>query len=178
MIYGVEEKKSKMLKKYFKNNKKGSLQDLLLIGVVLLFFGVVVLIGFKMATEFNTHIQASTDIPAVGKTASNQLTGYYSSTIDNAFLFLTIGLSIVTLILAALVRVHPVFLVIFIFGFIILIFLCGIFSNIYDEMASNAELSTQADQLTFISLILSRLPIIVGIIGTLLIIVLYKVWNV
>jgi len=160
-----------------KLGKKGSLQDLILIGTVLLFFAVIVLIGFKISSSINSNIQSGDTFTTEGKTASSQITGYYTSSLDNAFLFLTIGLSIVTLILAALVRVHPIFVVFFIIGFIILIFMSGVLSNIYSEMASNNQLSTEADQLTFISLIMGKLPLFIGIFGILLMVVMYKVWS-
>ncbi len=158
-------------------HKKGSLQDLILFGVILLFFGMVLLIGFKITSEINNQLQASDFITADGKDAANTLTNYYPTVLDNSFLFLAIGMSIVTLILASLVRIHPIFIPFFIIGLIIVIFVSGIFSNIYQEMAANTELTALADQLTFTSKILTFLPFIVGIIGTLLMIVLYKTWQ-
>jgi hypothetical protein len=159
-------------------NKKGSLIDLIVIGVVLLFFGVVLLIGFKVTSEFNDEIQAHPDIPTRAKTASTTLTGHYSGTMDYGFLLLAIGIAIATLILAALVRIHPVFVPLYFIGLVIVIFLCGIFSNIYQEMAANTNLITQADQLIFTSHILTYLPLIVGIFGILLMIIMYKLWSV
>lgn len=158
--------------------KKGSLQDLIFIGTVLLFFAFIVLIMFKISSEFNSSVQASSSFDSYGKTASSKLTGYYSGVMDNVFLFFTIGLMIAMLILAALIRVHPIFLVFFIVGWILAIFFAGIFSNIYTEAASNAVLSTQANQLTFIGLILGYLPIITAVFGVLLMIVIYKTWSV
>lgn len=140
----------------------------------MLFFGVVVLISFKIVTEFNTNIQANADIPANAKTATTSLLGYFPGVIDHMFLFLTIGLALVSLALAALVRVHPIFLPFFLIALGFVIFFSGLFSNIYQTMAANAVLSTEAAQLTFISHILEYLPIIVGVFGTILMVVLYK----
>ena len=153
------------------------MQDMLFIGIVLLSFAMIVLIGFKLATEFNTQIQADANMPAMSKSNSAEVLGYYTSSIDNAFLFLTIGLSLATLVLAALVRVHPVFIVFFIIGLIFLIFVSGILSNMYDEMATNPQLSAQANQLTFISFVMTRLPFVIGVMGIVLMLVLYKVWR-
>lgn len=162
----------------FNKNKRGSLQDVIIIGVVLLFFGMIVLFGFKIQSEINTQVQAHDDIPARAKTASATLTNHYSGTIDYGFLLLAVGLAIATLILAALVRIHPVFIPLFFIGLVIVIFLCGVFSNIYQEMAGNSELTALADQLTFTSHILEYLPLIVGVFGFLLMIVMYKLWSV
>ena len=157
--------------------KKGSIQDIILIGVILLFAAVVILIGFKVTSEINDTVQASSLITANGKAASTTLTGFYPGVIDNSFLLLTIGLTIGSLILASLVRIHPIFIPVFIIALIFIIFLAGILSNIYQGMAENENLIAQADQLTFISKILNYLPIFVGVIGTIMMIVLYKSWE-
>jgi len=161
-----------------KRNKKGSLQDIIFGGVILLVAAIVILISFKLAAEFNTNIQADASIPTAGKTASSTLTNYFPSVVDNVFLLLTIGIAIATLVMAALVRVHPIFLVFFLIGLILIIFISGILSNVYDAMATDIQLATQANQLNFISFIMTRLPFIVGVIGVLLMIVMYKVWQV
>lgn len=163
---------------FFRRNKKGSLQDIIVIGVVLLFFGVVLLIGSLVMGRFNDAIQAHTDIPTNAKTASAALNSEYGGSLDYGFLMLAVGLGIVMLILAALVRIHPVFIPLFFIGLVIVIFLCGIFSNIYQEMAENSHLTAYADELVFTSYILEYLPLVVGVFGILLMIVMYKLWSV
>jgi len=155
-------------------NKKGSVLDLILIGVFCLAFAFSILIGFKITHEFNTAIQASADIPVEGKTAATQLLGEYTTTMDYSFLFFIVGLSIGVLILAALVRVHPIFIVLYIIGLIIVIFLAGVFSNIYQELAESAEMVALSSQLIFIDKIMTFLPWFVAVVGTLLCIVMYK----
>ena len=158
-------------------SKKGSALDLILIGGILLAFAMLVLLGFKFMSEFNAQIQGDADIPAEAKATTAELEGYYPGVIDNSFLLLAIGLSLGALILAALVRISPIFIVLFIITLILIIFMCGVFSNIYQEMAENAQLQTEADQLIFISNIMEYLPLIIGIIGGLLSIIMYKSWN-
>lgn len=160
-----------------KRNKKGSLIDIIFIGGVLVVFAIIVLLGFKIAGSFNDQVQGMSDIPDTAKSASSQLTGLYSGTLDNAFLFLTIGLALGTLVLAALVRVHPIFIPFFLIGLVIVVFFCGILSNIYQEIASSPTLAAEAAQLTFITHIVSYLPFIVGIFGIFLMVVMYKLWS-
>ncbi len=159
-------------------NKKGSLQDIIFAAVVLLFFGIVVLFGYKISTEFDNQIQANDVIESHGKAASTKLVSYYPGVIDNTFLFFTVALSVVTLVLAALVRIHPIFIPFYFLGLVIIIFLSGLLSNIYQEMASDTNLISQANDLTFISNILNQLPFIVGIFGMVLMIVMYKLWSI
>jgi len=155
-------------------NKKGSVLDLILIGVFCLAFAFSILIGFKITTEVNTQIQANTDIPIEGKTAATSLLGDYTGTLDYGFLFFIVGLSIGVLILAALVRVHPIFIPLYVIGLLIVIFLAGVFSNIYQGLADSPEFTALASQLMFIDKIMTFLPWFVGVVGVLLCIVMYK----
>jgi hypothetical protein len=155
-------------------NKKASLQDIGMAAIIVVVVGIMILFGAKFMTELNTKVQANNVITTDGKIASSTLTAHYSGAIDNSFLLLAIGLSMGALILAALVRVHPIFIPIYILLLIFLIFVCGIFSNIYQEMAATSEMTATADTLTFVTNILTYLPLIVGVIGSLLAIIMYK----
>jgi hypothetical protein len=161
-----------------KRNKKGSALDLIWIGVILVFFSIVLILGFYIGGEINTKFQSHTDIPSEGKVASAQLVSNYPAVYDNMFLFFMVGISIVTLVLAALVRIHPVFIPLFIIAWIFISFIGGIFSNIFQALAENPDLAASANQLTFTSTIMSYLPMIIGIIGMILMVVMYKTWKV
>lgn len=167
-----------MLRK-LRRNKRGSIQDVMFVAVAMLFFSMVLLIGFKITSSFNDELQSSPaiaqfDTDSRARDSSTSLLGFYPGIIDDSFLFLTIGLSMIALIFAALVRVHPIFIPFFFIALLIVIFLSGVFSNIYQEMAGNPNLATEAAQLTFTSLIMEFLPFIVGIIGIILMVVMYK----
>ena len=162
--------------------KKGSGQDILFVGIGLVAFAIIVMVGFKIYTEIDTKFQesdvlAAADIDGKARSSSAQMLNIFPGAIDNSFLFLTIGLCIATLILAAMVRVHPIFLVFYIILLSIVIFLCAVFSNIYQTMAAEAEMTAIADSLMFTSLIMNTLPFIVGIFGTILAIVMYKAFQ-
>ena len=99
-----------MAKRNLRRNKKGSLQDILFIGIALLILGVSILFGYFFVSEINDHLQANDVVPTRAKSASTSLTGQFTTTIDNSFLFLALGLGMITLIFAALVRIHPIFI--------------------------------------------------------------------
>lgn len=157
--------------------KKGNIQDLIFIMVVLFFFSVVVLIAFKIVSEFNTTIQGVAIIPQRALDSTNTLQNLYPGIIDNAYLFFAIGAALVMFVLAALVRVHPMFAVFFFIGLIVIIFVGGALSNVYQEMASTSGFQAQADQLIFISHIMTFLPFVIGIFGFILMIVMFKIFK-
>ena len=167
--------------KLFKN-KKGSALDILWIAGTLIALAVIILIVYKVSDEFNTKLSTDSTFNEYAgaenaKSSMNQMNNMYPGIIDNGFLVLAIGLSIAAIILAAMVRIHPVFLVFFIIIWALIIFLSGVFSNIYQEMAAQPEMTALADNLTFTTHILNYLPFIVGILGGVLAIIMYKMWS-
>ena len=169
----------KIFGKYLRKNKAGSLIDLMFIGVVLLFFGMVVTIGLKIATEFEDNIDSNAIFDELNPTgearaAVEESRVKFTNTVDNTFLFLTIFMALGTLALASLVFIHPIFIPFYFIGWVLVIFFSGILSNIYQTMAADTNIIAVANELTFISKILGALPIIIGVFGILLMIVMYK----
>ena len=160
-----------------KKNKKGSVQDLLYVAVGLFALSLVILICYRVSTSLNEEFQASDKVDAHGKAAHQQITNLYPGVIDNSFLFVTVILSIGTLILAALVRIHPIFLPIYLLAWMFVIFLCAVFSNAYQEMAASSEFAALAANMTFMNQVMTTLPFIIGIVGALLAIVMYKAYK-
>jgi len=163
-------------------NKKGSGQDILYVGIALVAFAIIIIIGYKVYYEIDAKFQSSDiiadkDAGGLARSASTTMLGHFPGVIDNSFLFLTVGLCIGALILAAMVRVHPIFFVFYIILLSIIIFLCAVFSNIYQTIAGNSELTSLANNLLFTSQIMNTLPFIVGIFGSILAIVMYKAWS-
>ncbi len=158
-------------------NKKGSIQDLILIMVIITVFAVGTLVVYKISNELNTKFQEEDRLDEKGKTAFAQINNMYPSVIDNSFLLLVIGLSLGALILAFMVRIHPVFFVGFVIVLVIIIFVAGVMSNIYLEIANDPEFTEVATNLTFITNIIGKLPLFIGIFGFLISIVMYKNWQ-
>ena len=167
----------KMNFKKLTKSKRASVQDLLYIGITLFTLSLVILICFRISTSLNTEFQASDQIDAHGKAAHQQITNMYPGIIDNSFVFITVVLSLGALIMAAMVRIHPIFLPIYILAWIFVIFMCAVFSNAYQEMAANPDLIALATQMTFMNQVMTTLPFIIGIIGALLAIVMYKAYQ-
>ncbi len=160
-----------------RKNKKASIVDLFFIAIALTFFAVVILIGTKIASEFQTNIASNptiiADSPLAISATANTINNY-TYAVNSGFLFLTIFFVIATLTLAALVRIHPIFIPIFLIALVFLIFFCGIMTNIYAEVAGQSEMSTTADKFLIMHNIMIALPFIVGIIGVILMVIMYK----
>jgi len=163
--------------KGIRSNKRGSLLDMVFLVIGLLIFGSTVLIGFKVVSEWNDKIAGMDGMPAEAVASTAALKNHYTGVIDNSFLLLAIGMALAAFVLASLVRVHPIFLPFFLIALVFVIFFAGVFSNIYQGMAETTALSAEADELIFITNILTFLPFIVGILGSILAIVMFKLWS-
>jgi hypothetical protein len=163
--------------KGIRSNRKGSLLDMVFLVIGLLIFGSSVLIGFKVVSEWNDKIAVMDGMPAEAVASTAVLKNHYTGVVDNSFLLLAIGMALAAFVLASLVRVHPIFLPFFLIALVFVIFFAGVFSNIYQGMAETVSLSAEADQLVFINNILTFLPFIVGILGSVLAIVMFKLWS-
>lgn len=151
--------------------------DLAFITVGMVIFGVVLLMAYKFSSGFNDQIQTNPVFTDEGRAASAQVTALYPGVLDNSVLFIIIGLSVVTLITASMVRVHPIFIPIFLFFWVFLIIMAAIFSNFYEGFHDAPVLSDVSQDFTFLPLVLLRLPWFIAVIGMILMIVMYKTWS-
>ena len=156
-------------------NKKGDIADFMYIMVFLLVLAMSMLICYKVINAWNSNIGGFAD--SYGIQASNEIEDMMPSTIDNSYLLLVIGLCIITLILASMTYFHPVFFVLFIIFVPIIILIGGILSTIYQTMADTPEFIYLSDKLMYTSLIMKYLPIIIGVFGFILAIIMYKGWQ-
>lgn len=157
--------------------KRASFDDLVYIVGTLIGFALILLIVGTFVNNFNTKVQDSAVLETYGKESVNKVNDMYSGVIDNGFLLLTIGLCIASLIFAMLVIIHPVFFVFYVILLPVLIFVTGAISNIYLKAAEQPAMAEMASRLVFTSHILQFLPFIVGTMGLVLAIIMYKTWK-
>lgn len=158
-------------------NKKGSVDDLIYIIIIIVAVAMFILIGFKVISQFNTQIQGMSMFSDNAKNVVNNVTETFPTVVDNTFLFLTVGLCIVAIVLAFLVRIHPVFFIFYIIFVPVIIFITGAMSNIYRKAAATTSFSDVAGQMVFMSHIVQYLPIIIGVFGFLLAFIMYNTWR-
>lgn len=151
--------------------------DLVYIMAVLLVFSVFLIIGAKFMDGLKTGLSSAGVLDARGTQAINNLDSMYGSSIDQGFLFLMVGLCIAALIMAMMVAIHPVFFFFYLILLTIVIFLGGVFSNIYQEMATHPEMTAVATKLVYTSHIMEYLPMIIGVIGFILAMVMYRTYQ-
>src|SRR5579872_5603065 len=112
--------------------KKGELTDILVftITIFILAIGFLILI-FVIPTISNGLRSAGLNNTSQGTDAINQMDLIGTSTINNGFMLLFVGLIISTMITSFLVRTHPIFLFLYIFFLAITILLSFYLGNVY-----------------------------------------------
>ena len=159
-------------------NKKGDLPDIIFYSVVLTIFAVAMLIGFKITSAMNDHFQTleGVNITEV-KEASATLTSFYPGVIDKSYLLFVMGIALCTLIAASMVPVSPIYIPFYLLGLFVTIFVSGVLSNLYQTMAANPAFSAESAQLVFIGMVMNKLPYFVGVVGIVLMVIMYKVYS-
>lgn len=165
-----------MLRKIIPKNKKGDLQSYIILFVIVFTMAIIVLIFSKVFIEVLGELKTQPEIAGKNNTVQT-ITFVESKTIDYldllvffSFIALTIGLFISCIF----INTHPAILVVLIIGWIVTIFLGGIFSNVYSDLSLDTELSSTASQFTLTNIIMGKhLPIIVFAVGIIMIVILY-----
>jgi len=160
-------------------NKKGDFASIV-IALVIIFVFAVTSIVFSHA-----FLKAVSNLKMQGGLSNNSISVIETvedrtiPLLDYAVFFIMIALFIGLIISSIYVRVHPAWLVAFLIALIIVIVLAGQFTNIFDAISSNDELSSTASNFTLTNLIMKKtggvpvLPTIFLVLGVIIVVVLY-----
>jgi hypothetical protein len=156
-------------------NKKGQLPDMFLIIVVISLFAITTVV---MVTFYDSYTDSLEDNQAFNNSwntaieanADNLNQGY-----DYLFMFILIGLAILTIVLGVNVRSHPVFFFISLLLLVIVTVVSAIFSDIYTKLATNSTSAVEATASTYtiIPYVMAHLPMFMFFLGMFIMILFY-----
>jgi len=157
-----------------KLNKRGSFEDVPYITMLVVVFAVMLVVGLLVANSINDRFQASSDMPTQSKQFAQNTITKFTSANNSMFIIFVVGLIICGIGLALMVRVSPVFIPIFFLAMLFMVWVCGAFKEMYEKMAADSLLGTSAAALPMVGIVMTSLPVIVTVCGTLIMIVMYK----
>ncbi len=162
-----------MLKR-LKKDKKGDVTDM----VILLITIFVMAVGFFVLAFVIPSITNGLEATALndsieGSDAINQLESFGTVGIQRGFFFLFIGLIISTLITSFLVRVHPIFLFLYIIFLIIAVFLGTYLGNAYEQLSQNPAFASILASQTLINVVMNNIITILIGVGALSMIIVF-----
>ena len=162
-----------------KLNKKGGIEDLVLVLGVVFTISLVLMFSFlvmdKFKEKFNEEPETQKDTHV--NQSLEQIRGMFPGVLDTTLLLIMIGLFVGAMAMALMVRFHPIFFVflIVIIGFMIVV--SGAFSNAFQQIAENPEFASLASEMTLTVFVMKRLPWIIGSMACLLSLIMYKLWS-
>jgi len=156
-----------MVQRFLNRQKqKGSVQDLVTIATAVFTFGLTLLIAMRMMQGFNQYqfFATSEAMAAAGQALS---------IMDYGSVFLTVGLFVVSILLASQTPSSPVFLPISLLSLALAVFVSAQLGNVYAVISSTGAFQTVAGSLPFSTKMLYNFPYIIGVGGFMIILALY-----
>lgn len=159
--------------------KKGDASDPLVVMVLLFFFAISFIVGIFV----NTKIQNIISDTALNQTAAypsinSALEQMNTTTVQRAFVMI-FGLMVIFVMASAfMIRVHPVFIFIYIISLIIIMFVSIFVGNIYYKIQTESGLSEIAENQPMINFIMNNiLKITMGVGGLSILIIFAKLFQ-
>ena len=156
-----------------RRNKKGGLTDGIFLVLALFALAVIYLFSYVMFSQINTEMQNSDIISAQAKTNANSIMDRYASLFDNIFLFILVGLGIAVVAGAWFIPSHPALFWFSIPVMAFIIWISGLYANIFTEIKNNAEVVTYAADMPITIFVFQNYVIIITVYILLLSLALY-----
>ena len=155
--------------------KKGSITDLPFIMGGIFSIAIVALLVTLLVSELDVEVQSNDIFSSNAKGISSNLTDDLPNVMNGGIIFIFFAMVIVSLVLASLVPIHPIFLVFYLLEYILLIWLGAWIANAYEAIIDAAVFASVADLYALTTAFFRYFPFVIGIVGAVLAIVVYKV---
>jgi len=144
-------------------NKKADLTSIIIIVCILFIFSLIAIFGGYVILEVSKEIKTIPEFQNnTVETTVNFIQDNANNFLDFFIFILFIGLVIGLIIFSSTIEISPVYIGVFIMLMIIVIFLAGIFANMFSEIIEDEEISNSANQFKLTKFVLgSNFPIII-----------------
>ena len=155
--------------------KRGSITDLPFIIAGIFSFAIIVIMISLLLYHLDDKIQNNAVFGTEAKSASTTMSDGFPKVVNNGIIFLFFAMCIVSMILASLISVHPAFIIMYALEWILLIYIGGGIANAYQAIIESSALTVISNYFTLSTFFFRYFPFIIGIMGALLAIIMYKV---
>lgn len=159
-------------KNRFFKSKKGVVTEIAYFVLFLFIAAVVIMITAKVYTSLQDGIQSSS-LQSANTDALFQKTDNAYKTFDSMFLVLVVGLCIGIIISAFFINSHPIFYVITILLWPIVVIISAALSNAYESLMAVSAMQQSTISMTTIPFVLDKLPYISIILSILIMVAMY-----
>lgn len=154
---------------------KGSITDLPFIMAGIFSIAVVAFLVTVMVTNLDNKVQDIDVFNTNAKDASEKMADDFPAVMDGGIIFIFFAMVFVSLILASLVPIHPIFLPFYLLEYVLLLWVSTGIANAYQKVAELSIFSATANQFGFTIFFFHYFPYAIGFAGAILAIVMYKV---
>jgi hypothetical protein len=162
-------------------NKRATIQDFMMIGLIVLAFVMTIFLGKIILTAFNEKFQPVIPQNNVsgynnalnGKAFVNDLNNRYANLFDWIFLLVFIGLIIVVFASFFMLDTHPALFIFVIIIFAIVLVIMAVIGNVFDLFAKNGLIANTASGFTIIPYIMDNFAFIMMVLGFVGIVLLF-----
>jgi hypothetical protein len=147
---------------------KGSVLDLLFIGVVLLTLALIAPMIFHVSQEFKTQAEGDINTTYVDYGIT------FLKGVDTAFIFIAIGACAMTVIAAFYIDSHPAFYVVTLVISLIIAWVSTHFSNIFETISEHSTLATTFNEFAGVINVMTILPYFLIVFSMLVAVVVYS----
>ena len=161
-------------KNILRKQKKGStVQDGLMVIIVMFTVVLFIFIGKMVFTDLNDDLQDSTELSNSTKELSQNVYDKYDNVFDGIFLMVFILLWIMLLVAAFMLDSHPAFFVVSVLLLVAVFIVAGFISNAYDDFVSDDTFSVVSQGFPMTNAIMSNLLVVIIVVTFSVLLVLY-----
>lgn len=156
-----------------KMNKKGDIQDLVTLIVVIVGFAIASILAYKFIGEFNDQVADNPVLTDHSKEIMTDAEDRMPGVFDGGLLVVLILFTIVMLISAWYIDTHPAIFIIAFILVIAVVIVAGALSTAFEEFTQTPEMIGAASDFPISVYVLGNLPVLIFVIGVALVIVLF-----
>ena len=158
-----------------RNNKRGDASDIITFLIIIFFLAVSLLVAVFVNDILANDVIRGTQLNSttVATDAAAQIDTITTKTVQRTFVMILAFLIIGMMVSSFMIRVHPIFLFLYIFILGITIFTAVPLANTYQMLIENTTLATIANQQTMTNWIMEHIVAILLGVGALSMIVLF-----
>ena len=157
-----------------RKNKKGDVTDILFFGLVIFVFAIILFVFSFIIPEIAQGLEiAGMNNTAEGANAISELESFGSEAIQRGFFLFFAGLIISTMISAFLVRVHPIFIFLYVIVLALTVFISSYLANAYDTLRQTPIFAEQLVSQQLINIVMENYVLILIGVGVLSLIIAF-----
>lgn len=131
----------------FKNKRGNAIFDSITFMILIFVFVIITTVALFISQDITTSLVAEDDISQIAKDNLQESNNRYPSYFDSLIVFVIFALWVALIVSSFMINTHPIFFIATFIVAIFVVFLGLIFANTLEEITTDPDFSTYAEQL-------------------------------